>query len=183
MVLRNKITKETVSDFPVESHEAVDDLFKTSVQAWGESEACKKFKAILTSVHIPCMIRKVIGLACGEMISVDEFARRSAFQHALLITVQGLLQQMNKSKDEILCYAQDPVYSDIDKLLLEEANIRILDDPQAFLEIDDSSFIFSAAPDVPVKQIIADLARPAIIVWDKVREENEKQNWEEGIIE
>lgn len=37
--------------------------------------------------------------------------------------------------------------------------------------------MFSCAADVPVRQIIADIARPAIIIWDRVKEYFEGEDY------
>ncbi|KAJ6573678.1 hypothetical protein B0H10DRAFT_1705766, partial [Mycena sp. CBHHK59/15] len=63
----------------------------------------------------------------------------------------------------VLCFAQDPIYSVIDKQLLAQHNIACCDDPRGFLEVDKWSLVISIAPNIPVKQIITDLARPAVI--------------------
>ncbi|KAG7044741.1 hypothetical protein JMJ77_0004203 [Colletotrichum scovillei] len=44
--------------------------------------------------------------------------------------------------------------------------IRVLDGHRGFLEVDDKTLVFSIKPSVPVKQIITELARPAMIIWD-----------------
>jgi hypothetical protein len=68
------------------------------------------------------------------------------------------------------CYAQDPDYTEIDKLVLKEHGITTLEDPRGFLEIESSTVVISICADVPVKQIVADIARPAIMIWNRVRE-------------
>ena len=96
---------------------------------------------------------------------------RSSFQHALLLTLRDILgEKMANSNNEILCYAQDPAYTTTDEAILEEHGITVLDDPKAFLEVDGSTVVFSCAPNVPVKQIIADIARPAIVIWHRISE-------------
>jgi len=65
------------------------------------------------------------------------------------------------------CYAQDPDYTDIDREVLEQSGITILDDPQGFLEVDDSTAVLSFGANIPLRQVIADIARPAMMVWDR----------------
>jgi hypothetical protein len=176
MTLRDKITKEPVSTPFSTDYKTIGDFFKRSILTWEESEAYKQLKSTLISANAACEIQKVVGLACGPISLGEQYflAHRSAFQHALLLTVRDLLQDKDKKvKDGIACYAQDPAYTSIDKSVLEECGIRVLDDPGAFLEIDDSSVVFSCAADLPVKQIVIDLARPAILIWDRVTEEEE----------
>lgn len=68
----------------------------------------------------------------------------------------------------ILCYAQDPVFKDIDKEILQEHGITVLDNPHGFLEMDEDTVIISKFPDVPIRSITADLTQPAIMIWNKV---------------
>jgi hypothetical protein len=58
-------------------------------------------------------------------------------------------------------------------MLLAEVGITVVEDPQCFLEVDDQSVVLSFNAAAPVKQIITDLARPAILVWDEVRTEEQ----------
>jgi hypothetical protein len=54
-------------------------------------------------------------------------------------------------------------------LILRENGITVLDDPEGFLEVDDSTLVISCAAQVPVKQITLDLARPAAMIWDRIK--------------
>ncbi|KAE8391188.1 hypothetical protein BDV23DRAFT_153545 [Aspergillus alliaceus] len=94
-------------------------------------------------------------------------ACRSTVQHALLQTLPRLL---SGGDQKITCFAQDPAYTEVDVEILQPPGFQILWDPRAFLEVDDSSIVFSCAAEVLVKQIVVDIARPAILIWDKVRD-------------
>ena len=48
--------------------------------------------------------------------------------------------------------------------------MQVVDDPQGFLEVDESSMVFSCASNVAVKEMITELARPAIIIWERVKQ-------------
>jgi hypothetical protein len=96
---------------------------------------------------------------------------RSAAQYALLLTIQKLLQEADQIHSKIPCYAQDPVYTDPDKIVLKESGIEVVEDPRGSLEMDDDSIVFSCAPNVPVKQIVTDIARRVILIWCRVQED------------
>jgi hypothetical protein len=92
-----------------------------------------------------------------------------------------MLEQENQESEapaSIECFAQDPIYHEIDKSILKEHRIITVEDPQGFLMAESSSVIVSIAADVPVKQIIADIARPAMIIWDRVQEADEEETEE-----
>ncbi|KAL4930382.1 SRR1 family protein [Aspergillus undulatus] len=82
------------------------------------------------------------------------------------------------SDPEIKCYAQDPAYNDVDMTLLRSIGIEPLDDPKGFLEIDEHTLVFSVSPNVPVKQIVADVAWPGAMIWNTVAREEEVTQWE-----
>ncbi|KAK4232727.1 hypothetical protein C8A03DRAFT_48470 [Achaetomium macrosporum] len=98
---------------------------------------------------------------------------RPMAQHILALTVRDLLASSYTTARQgegicgIKCYAQDPIYTPVDRQVLGEAGFTILDDPRAFLEVDESSVVIAIAPDIPVRQIVADIARPAIMIWEK----------------
>lgn len=74
------------------------------------------------------------------------------------------------------------MYTEIDKELLQELGITVLEDPRAFLEVSDESIVLSFGPDIPVRQVVTDLARPAVFICDKVREEQELlSTWSERL--
>lgn len=41
----------------------------------------------------------------------------------------------------------------------------MIEDPHGWLEIDERSVVSSVAPNVPVKDIIAETSRPAVVIW------------------
>ncbi|CRG92421.1 Pc21g08290 [Talaromyces islandicus] len=140
-----------VSELPIGAYVAVEQLFNDGIKLWEEIETCQRLKVTMLDANLPCEITKVIGFACGDMsftdISLDS-AQRPASQHALLLTMQIMLQERNKTNaNRVLCYVQDPVYTAIDKSVLENLDIEVVDGPEGFL------------------QVIADLARSVILVW------------------
>lgn len=61
-----------------------------------------------------------------------------------------------------------PPYTDTYSQVLQLLGITVLDDPRAFLQVDDYTVVLSLSPDIPVRQIITDIARPVILLWNKV---------------
>jgi hypothetical protein len=109
---------------------------------WWQKEIHQQLMASLTC-HAPT---KVIGFACRSLWSEDN--RTSLFQHA---AVYAIAQALN-----IKGYCQDPDYLTEDKKLLDKLDISVLENPDGFLEVDESSIVLSIFPAAPVKQIIAD---------------------------
>ncbi len=65
------------------------------------------------------------------------------------------------------------MYSEADEQVLRKLGITVLEDPRAFLELDDETVVLSFYPNFPVRQIIADIARPAVMIWRRIRPEAE----------
>jgi hypothetical protein len=113
------------------------------------------------------VITKIVGFAFGSIALTDveaDYAFRSAFQDALLVTLKDLFCE-KLSTENIPCYVQDPVYTDCDRLLLGAHGINVLDDPDGLVEVDNSTLVISCAPDVPIRQIVMDIAQPVLMVW------------------
>lgn len=78
-----------------------------------------------------------------------------------------LSELLRQTRDSIQCYAQDPGYTDTDRNMLQNSGITVLDNPHGFLEVTDSTVVLSFDAEVPVRQIIADIARPVMMIWDR----------------
>ncbi|CAK7217231.1 hypothetical protein SBRCBS47491_003094 [Sporothrix bragantina] len=66
------------------------------------------------------------------------------------------------------CFAQDPAYDAADRAVLAMEGISVLEDPYGFLAVDETSVVISVAPSVPVRQIVADIARPTAMIWGRI---------------
>ncbi|PKX89884.1 uncharacterized protein P174DRAFT_425049 [Aspergillus novofumigatus IBT 16806] len=150
------------------------EFLDTTLRGWEGSEPWRDIKSTLSSLNLNTKIAKVIGMACGSFTPTLERcgSRRSAVQHALLLTIKSFLQEYNLGTSEVACYVQDPGYSKTDRLVLEQSDIKVLEDPEGFLEMDDASLVFSCNPNICVKEIVADIARPSILIWCTVKEED-----------
>ncbi|KAF3384982.1 5'-AMP-activated protein kinase subunit gamma [Penicillium rolfsii] len=145
----------------------VAETFQTYLQDWRETEVAKKLIQSLTAHAATHSISKIVGLALGAMSYQYDSRPRCYIQHALLLTLRKWLVEREKTED-VVCHAQDPGYRSVDREILHEHGIEVINDPQAWLEIDDKSLVFSVSPNVPVKEIVADIARPAIVIWERV---------------
>jgi hypothetical protein len=126
-------------------------------------------------------VTKIVAFACCTMHTTKDDVRSlaPAYQHALMLTIRDILEnrpgQSSEQAKTIQCFAQDPLYTEADEAVLGNAGITVLRDPRAFLEVDDQTLVISFAPNIPVRQIIADIARPALMIWDRVMSEAEAE--------
>lgn len=161
--------KKTITSF-----QELQAIFKAAAREWEQSDDCQRLCNTLERIPSSTLngISKIVAFACSTMAYDDSCCqKRSIAQHAMALTIRDFLQRKNGS--QIGCFAQDPAYTEIDKAVLQCTGIIVLDDPRAFLEVDEASFIVSIGPDVPIRQIVLDIARPAAMIWDKVKSPEE----------
>ncbi|KAI4695378.1 uncharacterized protein J4E84_002004 [Alternaria hordeiaustralica] len=122
-------------------------------------DVIQKFKHTAPISNIVC-----IGLGTLHQSSLE--GGRSLAQHIVAYTLAEELTRMYKEEgialqEPITIVAQDPAYTGRDLTFLSDlpVPIRIEANPGGFLSINAQSLVFSSFPVVPVKQIIADLAR------------------------
>jgi hypothetical protein len=118
--------------------------------SWRSTSLCESIRRIFLELKI--VPDKLIGFGLGsmELRGTDS----TYLQHAALVTICETITAMGHPTPDMFC--QDPDYSEADEELLSSLNINILRDPQGFLKVDDTTFVLSFYPDIPVKQIIAD---------------------------
>jgi hypothetical protein len=150
--------------------------FSSHDAAWKKSKAFRNLEVQLKTVSVPG-INKIVGFGLGGMQWLgDRAGTRSHTQIAALKTMATTLERTTGR--EVQCYVQDPAYCDVSKAFLKSIGIVVLDDPKGFLEVDKNTLVFSVCPNVPVKQIVADLRWPAAMIWDTVNsEEGERRQW------
>jgi hypothetical protein len=142
-------------------------------------DLCKLLAARVKPEMMAARAAKVVAFACGRMAwasDEDDMATvRSVAWHVLLLEVKKLLAAARRAapapasgggEGEVECYAQDPSYTAVDKRLLQNKGVTVLEDPRGFLEVDDDSVVISVCPTVPVRQIVADIAKPMVLIWD-----------------
>lgn len=169
---RREDTKELFRPFPVPPHETVAEGLREQIHLWRQSEMWSRLLQALDTSAAKHEITKVIGLALGNLWLAGETARHSR-QHALLLTLrQWLLQH----KENFPCYVQDLVYNSTDASILEEHGVEIIEGPRAWLEIDDNTMVVSVAPNVPVREIIVDIARPAVVIWEQIEPKDDMED-------
>ena len=85
-------------------------------------------------------------------------------QYNMLLEIQSYLSKFLKKEIEIAAF--DPLYTPLDEEILANVGIRTSTHPvKGFLEVDDSTAFISLAPSVAMKQVVTDVAKPAMIIW------------------
>jgi hypothetical protein len=166
--------------------EEVGRDFNTSLHEWMSSEQCKHLKSLDILQNDASRIKKIVAFACGSITHFDERSRgRSCYQHGLIKTLREILIQARhdnvnltreQREEQIQCFIQDPAYTDIDRTILQDdyGIATIIENPEGFLQVDDSTVVLSFSPNVPVRQIVVDIAKPAVMIWDKIWDEDDE---------
>ncbi|KAF1955252.1 hypothetical protein CC80DRAFT_505609 [Byssothecium circinans] len=153
----------------------VRPVLQRTVEQWN---ACS-VKADLVDMLLKCAVKmpRVEKIVC---IGLGSFARRygSCYcaqskvkiniiqQHLLAITIAETLEEYyiqqgtaREDLEQIPIILQDPGYIDMDKTLLTELSPRfsVVEDPEGFLAIDETSFVIHIACSAPVAEVLADL--------------------------
>jgi hypothetical protein len=173
MKIRNTSTGEFLTPANAISVGDLQRAFDAGVKSWEDSEDCKRLRSLFATTPAP-RVNKVVAFACSTMADDKETRLRVIHQHALILTLRDVFsRQRGEEEPEIKCFAQDPVYTETDEEVLRQAGITVLGDPRGFIEVDDETAVVSFNPNIPVRQIIADIARPAVMLWDHVNSEAE----------
>lgn len=136
------------------------NIFQAMEQQWKTSQHFEQVQEVLASVEIPFTVAKVIGLGLGPLVLKSRVFERCVFQHALVSVLRQIFSISSNAS------VQDPSYTQRDRDILYSAGLTVLEDPQALLELDESSILLTINPDLPVKDIVVDTCRPGIIIWN-----------------
>lgn len=153
-------------DPPLTSQSLTDEQAMATLQTYKDLWCQGEAHRLLISSMASLIPTKVIGIAAGSMLG--ETKEAPLFQHA---AVYAIAQAFG-----IKAYCQDPEYTIADKALLNRLGISVLENPDAFLEVDQSSIVLSIAPAVAVKQIIADDREywPMAMIWNRMESVDEE---------
>jgi hypothetical protein len=125
-----------------------------------------QLRTIVEATVLPSNAAKIVAFGCGTVPvpSLISMTRSTdSVQTALMCMFRDRLSA-GQSHD-VPCFVQDHGYLNIgmDRHPMEGA--KILDDPRGFLEVDETTIVLAIRPNIPVRQIIADIARPAVMIW------------------
>jgi hypothetical protein len=156
-------------------------LYQSYRRTWRASQTYLQLKAHLDKITFPS-INKIVCFALGAPSNFDQReSRRSNIQHAAVESLIEILNEKAGGNKVITCYAQEPLYNHSDRELLRTIGIETIDDPEGpegFLKVDENTLVVSISPNVPVRQIIADLVWPGAMLWDTVKSmDNKREEW------
>jgi len=159
--------KNFVPDPDAESGAALQKFSERLLKAhtvFEESSLFNTIKLDLTMRGHP-RIRKIVGFACDEF-EERHYAYTSMEQMGFLLALSRYLDRYRRIP-QIACFVQDNRFSESVGWTeaLAQLRVTVVNEPQAFLELDESTAVIAFNPTAPVRQITADLTRPAMMFW------------------
>lgn len=166
-------------------------LFDAKQEQWDVSMTCKaftsQFRQLLKGGGKARNVNKIICFGLGDMhVKVPDWWRiqnealpedqrqletsevEGAFvHHALALTMASVARSCaDPEGSEVRLLTQDPGYCHETREIVRELGFEVVGIYGAggFTEVDSESIVFSAYAKAPVKQMIADLARPVAII-------------------
>ena len=169
--------------------EELQEAFKEYYDEWlpSKTRCCLVEQMEALTPEQACGITKIVGIGLGALTDPEQSENplqdiRALVQHAAIRAIADTLKKQNGGR-EVECYAQDPENDqDVTVQFLRTIGITPLNDPKAFLEIDENTFVVSVCPNIPVRQIVSDIARPMVMLWDIVKKEEHKE-WRQELID
>lgn len=149
---------------------------------WINSSTYRELLDTLATMQCPPNANKLICFGLGSLdgsdrdetlseLADDNLPLRAAMTQHLAAQTMASVFGAQIGKPPLRIMAQDPAYAPGQIEFLAEVGIDVVPGIGAlgFTYVDDDSIVFSCSPDVPVKQIVADIAKPAGMIWNAVK--------------
>ncbi|RYP78713.1 hypothetical protein DL771_000380 [Monosporascus sp. 5C6A] len=137
------------------------------VDEWEASEECLHLVNALKSSTLSPRIDKVIGFGMGVIASNSAgLAKTHMKEHAVALTIAKAIEGMGGGGVAVI--SQEPQYTSVCKKVLEEEfGIQVIEGfgARGFTLVDERTFVLAHNSSVCVRELIADLARPAGMCW------------------
>ncbi|KAH8678514.1 hypothetical protein BX600DRAFT_149878 [Xylariales sp. PMI_506] len=162
--------------------EKPDQIFEEKRLSWMRSRSCESLRSCVEELLETKEVTKIICFGLGDMcrkppewmsrqnksgeldldISVVE---GSMIQHSVALTIADIYHKRKTGK-KVRLLAQDPEYTEQTVEILKVYGFEIVGRFGAggVAEIDEESVVICAFVAAPAKQIIADIARPALVI-------------------
>lgn len=154
-------------------------VFDEKQSMWQNSKTCKNLVALVQDILGTNTVKQVLCFGLGDFCrTAPEWLKNQhdvwdensevknvtscMIQHSMALTIA----QLCRGNERLPLLAQDPEYTEVAEDILTKKEFKIVGTHGAggFAEIDEDSIIISPFAAAPVKQIIADLARPVLVI-------------------
>ncbi|CAH0047812.1 unnamed protein product [Clonostachys solani] len=179
-------SRESYSSENISEYSSLKDIWDETWGNWTKSKVCKELGDTIAGMpNVATTIDKVVCFGLGSFSNfrrsddgeeeTDGDAdgmplRRAMVQHAAALTMATEFGK-RVGKGPLKIFTQDPAYTDTEKQVLRDLGIEVVGGSGSlgFTYVDSDTLVFSIAPNIPVRQIVADIARPAAMVWCTVQ--------------
>ncbi|KAI1354396.1 hypothetical protein F5Y01DRAFT_321499 [Xylaria sp. FL0043] len=109
-------------------------------------------------------VDKVIAFGLGRIGFHRPGVLQSFYEHAAIKIIADAVEEVS-SYPHISASVQDPLYTDVCRAVLEEFGLGVVPGfgAKGFAMIDDRTIVLVHHPNFPFREIVADIARPALI--------------------
>ncbi|KAI1091072.1 hypothetical protein F5B19DRAFT_460210 [Rostrohypoxylon terebratum] len=147
----------------ITSHAAKEEMLASTLE-W---QMDPKFENLMNALWDRRINRvtKVIAFGLGS-ITARTRRREHQKEHALAMSIARSIRSRNPN-NPIPIYVQDPDYNDVDKEVLAYFDFQVVEGHGAagFAMVDPNTFVLAHNANFPVREIIADIVRPAAMYW------------------
>lgn len=158
-------------DFPLSISEIeIGTFLLDEKERWEQGpHGSQLIKTILKTKRLPS-IKRIVAFECGSMTWRLPDRKQMAVNHGLVLLLRRLICQRQRIRalKDLETFVQDPLYTERDISVLRRMGLKVVDDPHGFLAIDGQTLVISISPKKPVRQIVADIAKPAMMIWARV---------------
>ncbi|KAI0813122.1 hypothetical protein GGR55DRAFT_598463 [Xylaria sp. FL0064] len=141
-------------------------------QAWETRPLYGQMQTLVRSYPAFARVKKIVGIALGGLVyglnyeeheeDQEDAVARSVVQYAFMLVLRDLIAELPDFNplNGPRCIVQDPALGHVDKEALLHLGMEVLENPYGLVELDGKSFLVTVQPEFPVKQIVAEIARP-----------------------
>jgi hypothetical protein len=147
------------------SAEQLLHIFEQRNASWLESTTFVRVQQFFNEYPMPENIDNIICFGLGELESRSY--TKIVDRHIAAMTMANLLASRYGRRIRVL--AQDPSYSMVSEQALQALGFEMVGRYGAagFAEISDTSVVFTQSPGVKVREIVAEMPRPALFITDE----------------
>ncbi|KAH8885445.1 hypothetical protein GQ53DRAFT_845460 [Thozetella sp. PMI_491] len=111
-------------------------------------------------------IKKIVAFGLGTLERGGDV--HNAMQHVFVLALKRLLDGLKfvtpDDPDAVICYVQDPAYTESDKTVLLSKGIQVLAGNDGLFQVDSTAVVISGGPDrYPLEDLVAERSRPAML--------------------
>ncbi|KAI1385824.1 uncharacterized protein F4822DRAFT_445708 [Hypoxylon trugodes] len=157
------------------------EIFHKCMAIWLVSPIGELLYSLFMKVPLPPHINKIVCFDLGSITAkpAEEYPamRQAIYKHSAVLTIVECLHK--RFGTMIQLFAQDTTYCDhCTKVLFQKGfSVIGLHGASGFTVIDENTLVFAPGPTFCVKEVIADIAKPAAMFWNTVLspEETERE--------